>query len=155
MWLVKWAGKAWGKSPGSPCKPEPSPVRSGSRVMCVSPWSLRLHYGVTLPQTHYINYHLLIALKSSQQGGGEFAWRRMSSLSFTLYGQLACPLRFPSPSLFHFPCFKPVFDFALANETAVGEIGSEQSIFVMRSEDGAPWVNVCTGAHPGLLSNPF
>ncbi len=47
------------------------------------------------------------------------------------------------------------FDFTQANETAVGKIATELSIFVMQSVDGAPCVNVCTGIHPDLTSNPF
>lgn len=105
--------------------------------MCVLPRSLRLHYGITLPQTHYINYHLLIAPKPAQQGGGEFAETHVLAVLYALLPAFLSPALI-KPLLFsNFPCFKPVFDFALANETAVGEIGSEQSIFVMRSEDGA------------------
>lgn len=132
---MKWAGKARGKSPGSPCKPEQCPVRSGSRVMCVLLRSLRLLYGITLPQTHYINYHLLIVPKLSQQGGGPKT--RVLSVLYALLPACLSPVLNKSLPFSGSPCFKRVFDFTPANETAVGEIGSEQSIFVMRSVDGA------------------
>ncbi len=59
------------------------------------------------------------------------------------------------PPLHWFSCIKAAFDFTQANETAVGKTVTELSIFVMQSVDGAPCVNVCTGIHPDLASNPF
>lgn len=74
--------------------------------MCVLTRSLRLHYGITLPQTHYINYHLLIAPKPSQQGGGEFAEDARPRCPLRFIASLPVPCAYQVPPFFRFPLFQ-------------------------------------------------
>lgn len=73
---------------------------------------------------------------------------------YVLYCKFGCP-RCTIPPLHWISCIKAAFDFTQANKTAVSKIATELSIFVMQSVDGAPCVNVCTGIHPDLPSNPL
>lgn len=79
--------------------------------------------------------------------------RRRASFD-VFYCELCCP-QCAIPYFLWFPFIKGAFDFTQTNETAVGKIASELSIFVMRSVDGAPCVNVCTSLRSGLPSHPF